>query len=136
MIDSELADIPLAAWPTEADKDNEYVAPCLITKTTEQFGTLRFQYQTLSYSGGKSTGISEAQANRIAAAVRMTEELSSTVCEVCGDIGCLCVKDGWTNTLCPECAEIMGYEPCRGLPMDEEGDSTPLSLNTSHEEQH
>ena len=78
--------------------------PFRIQQMKEKFGTLRFYY-----SGGN---------DRIHALVNLTENLSASVCEVCGTLGTLCKKSGgsWVKTLCEDCANRMGYE---AFPEDE-----------------
>lgn len=70
-----------------------------VEQMKEKFGTLRFYY-----SGGN---------DRIHGLVDMTENLSASVCEVCGSLGTLCRKSNgsWMKTLCEDCAEKIGYEP-------------------------
>lgn len=78
-----------------------------VVQMKEKFGTLRFYYD-----GGN---------DRIHGLVDMTENLSGSVCEICGSLGTLCRKDSgsWMKTLCEDCAERMGYKP---FPVDEEED--------------
>ena len=40
------------------------------------------------------------------------EKLASRTCEQCGKEACLCVRNGWYNTLCTDCAETLGYTCC------------------------
>lgn len=127
MIDSELSHVPVEMWPKKLD-DAETIIPFEITQIKEKFGTLRFYYHMV-YDG---TGITEAQANRIAAAISMTEELSSTVCEVCGELGGPCVREGWMKTLCPECMTMMEYEE---LNQDDEDSSDKYSSTAGEEPQ-
>lgn len=110
MITEELKDIPLDKWPTD---ENEYdlTIPFEISQIKEKFGSLRIYYH-ITIDG---TGITEAMANRIAGAIHLTEELSTTVCEVCGDIGHPCSNKGWLKTLCPDCAQTMGYAPLEDM---------------------
>lgn len=70
-----------------------------VEQMKEKFGALRFYY-----SGGN---------DRIHGLVDMTENLSASVCEVCGSLGTLCKKDNgsWMKTLCEDCAEKMGFTP-------------------------
>jgi hypothetical protein len=70
-----------------------------VEQMKEKFGTLRFYY-----SGGN---------DRIHGLVEMTENLSGSVCEVCGTLGTLCRsnKGSWMRTMCEDCAEKMGYQP-------------------------
>lgn len=125
MINSELEGIPLEQWPTDPTHP-DFTVPFEITQIKEKFGTLRFYYHIVLDG---TAGITDAQASRIAAAISLTEELSSTVCEVCGNIGYHCQREGWVKTLCPVCMESMGYEAIDTS--EEEGDV----LNTSHEQQ-
>lgn len=78
--------------------------PFRIEQMKEKFGTLRFYY-----SGGN---------DRIHGLVNLTENLSASVCEVCGTLGTLCKKSGgsWVKTLCEDCANRMEYE---AFPEDE-----------------
>jgi len=70
-----------------------------VMQMKEKFGTLRFYYE-----GGN---------DRIRGLVDMTEQLSGTVCEVCGSLGTLCRSakgaGGWYKTLCEDCAVTMEY---------------------------
>jgi len=71
-----------------------------VLQMKEKFGTLRFYYE-----GGN---------DRIRGLVDMTEQLSGTVCEVCGSLGTLCRSGkgagGWYKTLCEDCAVTMEYD--------------------------
>jgi hypothetical protein len=81
-----------------------------VQQMKEKFGTLRFYY-----SGGN---------DRIHGLVDMTEQLSGSVCEVCGSLGTLCKKNNgsWIRTLCEDCAQKMGYTP---MDFEEETSDTP-----------
>lgn len=127
MIDAELAHLPIEMWPTKLGEADSTI-PFEITQIKEKFGTLRFYYHIV-YDG---TGITEAQANRIGAAINLTEELSSTVCEVCGEIGGPCVKQGWMKTLCPECMAMMEYEE---LPQEDDTALDKYSSTAGEESQ-
>jgi len=37
------------------------------------------------------------------------EHKADTVCDECGEAGCLCQKNGWLQTLCKKCACEKGY---------------------------
>lgn len=78
--------------------------PFQILQMKEKFGTLRFYY-----GGGN---------DRIRGLVDLTENLSGSVCEICGSLGTLCkrVNGSWVKTLCEDCANKMGYTP---FPTDE-----------------
>jgi hypothetical protein len=78
-----------------------------VEQMKEKFGTLRFYY-----TGGN---------DRIHGLVDMTENLSASVCEVCGNLGTLCRKNtgSWLKTLCEDCAEKMGYTP---VSFDDDGE--------------
>lgn len=96
-----------AAIDREIERDpslTEGDMPFHIQQMKEKFGTLRFYY-----SGGN---------DRIHGLVNLTENLSASVCEVCGTLGTLCKKSGgsWVKTLCEDCANRMGYE---AFPEDE-----------------
>lgn len=73
----------------------------------EKFGTLR-----IYHDGGN---------RRIDGLIRMTESLSSGICEVCGEVGNLVRsgegKGGWYKTMCPDCAAKLGYG--KGEPDDD-----------------
>lgn len=40
------------------------------------------------------------------------EDVSQTVCEICGKEGAMSVKSGWYKTLCAECREKENYVKC------------------------
>ncbi len=43
----------------------------------------------------------------------MAEEMSYSMCELCGSPASLCTTGHWLRTLCPPCAEQNGYRLCR-----------------------
>jgi len=90
-----------AAIDREIERDPSLAegdTPFQILQMKEKFGTLRFYY-----AGGN---------DRIRGLVDMTENLSGSVCEICGSLGTLCKrKNGsWIKTLCEDCAIRMDYE--------------------------
>lgn len=90
-----------AAIDREIERDPSLAqgdTPFQILQMKEKFGTLRFYY-----AGGN---------DRIRGLVDMTENLSGSVCEICGTLGTLCKrKNGtWIKTLCEDCATRMEYE--------------------------
>lgn len=91
-----------AAIDREIERDPSLMEgdiPFRVLQMKEKFGTLRFYY-----SGGN---------DRIRGLVDMTENLSGSVCEICGTLGTLCKhgKGSWIKTLCEDCAGRMEYEP-------------------------
>ncbi len=106
VIEEELKDIPIQWWPEVESEENPPLFH--LYKTKEKFGVLRFAFRIHQH-----VPIPQDRLNRIYALVGFTEEFSGTVCEVCGDIGYLCLKKnkGWYKTLCLNCAQTMGYEP-------------------------
>lgn len=96
LIDAEIERDPKVATGYRTD-DGWDMPPFHITQMKEKFGGLRFYYE-----GGNI---------RIHGLAEMTEELSKGMCEVCGTIGDQCKNGGWVSTLCPECADHLGYQP-------------------------
>lgn len=78
--------------------------PFSIVQMKEKFGTLR-----IYHDGGNKP---------IQGMIAMTESLSSSICEVCGEIGSLKRsgegKGGWYKTMCDDCAAKMGYAKDEG----------------------
>lgn len=75
-------------WP------NEIVDPVVFQQIKEKFGILRVYYK-----GGNEY---------IHGIVRMAENLSSKICEDCGNSGDKFVKkSGWLRTLCESCSKDM-----------------------------
>jgi hypothetical protein len=78
--------------------------PFRIVQMKEKFGSLRI-YQ----DGGN---------RRIDGLIRMTESLSSGICEVCGEVGFLVRsgsgEGGWYKTMCADCAAKFGYAKGEG----------------------
>ena len=70
-----------------------------ITEIKEKFAGLR-----IYHDGGNG---------RIHGMIRMVEEMSKGVCEVCGGVGFLCRSDegkgGWYKTICGDCLPNTGY---------------------------
>lgn len=97
IINTEIERDPRVATGYTTDEGWE-MPPFRITQMKEKFGGLRFYYE-----GGN---------NRIHGYAQMTEDLSQAMCEVCGMIGNQCrMKSGaWVSTLCPECADHLGYK--------------------------
>jgi len=74
---------------------NADINELLVYNIAEKYGTLCFD-----------------ASNCIEAAysiIHKYEDMSSKVCEVCGDKARLCVKDNWVKTLCYKCSREMGY---------------------------
>ena len=91
----------------------------IATQVKSKFGTLRFYYR-LEFDeklieinkSGKYPGsqrIIDCYVDYIDGIVHMAEVLSSYTCEVSGEPGELCVKNGWYKTLCPEQTRAQGY---------------------------
>jgi len=74
------------------------IPPVTIEQVKSKFGTLRFYY-----SGG------DKQINGM---VSFAEILSSTICEITGTKGNLCIHRGWYKTLCEEKTKDLGYVEC------------------------
>ena len=68
-----------------------------IAQIKEKFGTLRF------YVDGSEPIIEGV--------IEFAEHLSSLTCEITGETGCLCVKDGWYKTLSLDKAKELGFTP-------------------------
>ena len=69
----------------------------------EKFGTLRFYFNSANV-------FTDDQYKEISSIVDKYEKLSSTVCELTGNVGELKVKGYWYKTLCKESAILLGYE--------------------------
>lgn len=95
LIDAEIERDPRVAKGYRTDEGWD-MPPFRITQMKEKFGGLRFYYE-----GGN---------NRIHGFAQMTEDLSKGMCEVCSSIGDQCRNGSWVSTLCPECADHLGYE--------------------------
>lgn len=75
--------------------DRIYPSKITVAQIKEKFGTLRFYYD-----GGD---------DEISGMVRLTEYLSSKICQKTGKPGNLCIRGGWWATLCDEEAKKLGY---------------------------
>jgi hypothetical protein len=42
--------------------------------------------------------------------ITQAEYKSTHICEVCGDLGILCLKGSWYKTLCVEHEKVLGYK--------------------------
>ena len=74
-----------------------------VEEIKEKFGTLR-----VCATGGN---------RRIEGMIMMAEDMSASVCEVCGSLGTLCSNGGWQKTLCEDCALKLQYTV---IPMDDD----------------
>ena len=63
-----------------------------VTQVKEKFGTLRFY----------TNGCSEEMYARI----REAENQSAEICEICGELGTISRRHGWTSTMCEKCIEV------------------------------
>jgi hypothetical protein len=77
-----------------------------LLQVKEKFGGLRY-YTALD-------GVDDATAKAFFDLIEEAEAKSFHVCERCGEPGVLSRKGGqrgWLKTLCPHCAESMGFQP-------------------------
>ena len=72
----------------------------VVHQVKEKYGQLRYYFASIG---------SRSQEKRMTALVDAAEERSVTICEVCGNPGRICVCNRWYRTVCPACAEILGY---------------------------
>jgi len=76
--------------------DKEGTSQVVAAQVKEKFGTLCFYY-----SGG------DKAAQRM---IEHAEDISSKVCEFCGEDGDMCKRGSWYKTLCEKCAVDEGYK--------------------------
>lgn len=72
-----------------------------VYQVKEKFGELRFYYQLHN--------VTDDEAGLINAIVRLAEVSSGQTCELCGDYGKSCHKNGWCKTLCETHIKEHGY---------------------------
>ena len=98
-------------WDTDKNKYPQVIA----TQVKEKFGTLRFYYALdCSENAGKED--ERTSVRRCAehdGAIQFAENMSSIICEACGQMDETVeakIRGRWYKTLCAFCAEPLGYE--------------------------
>jgi hypothetical protein len=83
---------------------NEKEVQVIATTIKEKYGSLRFY--TSIY------GANSIESSIIDDIISEAESKSSQTCEVTGENGTLCIKNGWYMTLCYEQARKLGFKAC------------------------
>jgi replicative DNA helicase Mcm len=73
--------------------------------------SLRFYYSNDFDPGRESKDGDKEVYDLIEEVVAEAERISEFTCEECGKPGCLCEKNRWYQTLCPEHSALEGYAP-------------------------
>jgi len=86
-----------------------------VSQVKEKFGGLRYY--------ANPGNVDEETSNQFYALIRVAEAESEVTCECCGQPGRLLARGGrgWYKTLCPRCAEQLGFEPESDDDEDAEG---------------
>lgn len=102
------------------DSNNKYrsedkqISQVVATQVKEKFGTLNFYY-----SGGDEY---------IDGIVRLAEDMSANICEICGSTENVGSTKGWITTICKHCVET--NERFANVQWSENKDNPPLEITS------